>query len=78
MIYNDKHFEELLIKDNSVSIHHRNIQRLAIQMCMVTVGMPPVMSEIFQLRHPLSSETYTALYGTANSVFIMDPNLRSI
>ena len=34
MICNDKrsNFEELLIKDNFVSIHHRNIQMLANEM----------------------------------------------
>ena len=34
MIYNDKisNFEELLTKDNSVSIHHSNIHALAIEM----------------------------------------------
>ena len=52
MIYNDKqsNFEELLVKDNSVTIHHRNIERLAIQMYMVANGMSPdIMSEILQL-----------------------------
>ena len=50
MIYNDKqsNFEEVLVRDNSVSIHHRNIQRLAIQMYMVANGMSPdIMSEFF-------------------------------
>ena len=34
IVYNDKHsnFEELLVKDNSVSIHHNNIHTLAIKM----------------------------------------------
>ena len=34
MIYNDKisHFEELLNKDNSVSIRHKNIHALATEM----------------------------------------------
>ena len=53
MIYNDKqsNFEELLVKYNSVTIHHRNIQRLAIQMYMVANSMSPdIMSEIFQLK----------------------------
>ena len=52
MIYNDKHsiLEELQVKDNSPSIHHRNIQRLAIQMYMVPNGLSPdIMSDIFQL-----------------------------
>ena len=34
LIYNDKRssFEDLLGKDNSVSIHHKNLQALAIEM----------------------------------------------
>ena len=53
MIYNDKqsNFEELLDKDNFVSIHHRNTEHLATQMYMVANGMSSdIMSEIFQLR----------------------------
>ena len=50
MIYNDKqsNFGELLVRDNSVSIHHRNIQHLTIQMNMVANGMSPdIMSDVF-------------------------------
>ena len=50
MIYNDKqsNFGELLVRDNSVSIHHRNIQHLTIQMYMVANGMSPdIMSDVF-------------------------------
>ena len=50
MIYNDKqsNFEEVLVRDNSVSTHHRNIQRLAFQMYMVANGMSPnITSEFF-------------------------------
>ena len=46
MIYNNKqsNFEELLVRE---SIHHRNIQRLVIQMYMVANGMSPdIMSKI--------------------------------
>ena len=53
MIYNDKqsNFGELLVRDNSVSIHHRNIQRLTIQMHIVANGMSPdIRSDVFQLR----------------------------
>ena len=53
IIYNDKTstFKELLEKDNSVSIHYRNIQALAIEMYKVANGMSPeIMNEIFQLR----------------------------
>ena len=43
MIYNDKqsNFEELLVRDNSVSLHYRNIQSLVITMYMVDTGMSP-------------------------------------
>ena len=53
VIYNDKTsgLEQLLQNDNSVSIHHRNIQTLAIEMHKVTNGLSPeIMNEIFQIR----------------------------
>ena len=43
--------EQLLENDNSVSIHHRNIQTLATEMYKVTTGLSPeIMNEIFQIR----------------------------
>ena len=54
MIYNDKisNFEELLNKDNSVSIHHNNIHALAIEMYKVADDMSPdLMNEVFKLRN---------------------------
>ena len=53
IIYNDKQssFTELLNKDNSVSIHIRSIQRLAIEMFRFYNGLsPPLMNHIFKLR----------------------------
>ena len=53
IIYNDKqsYFTELLNKDNSVSIHIRNIQRLAIEMFRFYNGLsPPLMSNMFKLK----------------------------
>ena len=45
IIYNDKKssFIELLEKDNSVSIHQRNLQVLAIEMFKVSNGLSPVL-----------------------------------
>ena len=53
IIYNDKQssFTELLNKNNSVSIHIRNIQRLAIEMFRFYNGLsPPLMSNMFKLK----------------------------
>ena len=53
LIYNDKQssFTELMNKDNSVSIHIRNIQRLAIEMFRFYNGLsPPLMSNMFKLK----------------------------
>ena len=51
IIYNDKQssFTELLNKDNSVSIHIRNIQRLAIEMFRFYNGLSPsLMNKVFK------------------------------
>ena len=43
LIHNDKlsSYEELLEKDGSVSIHHENIQSLAIEMFQIKHGQSP-------------------------------------
>ena len=75
-IYNDKqsNFEEVLVRDNSVSIHHQNIQSLAIQMYIVANSMSPdIMSEISQLRE---NTHYHLRYIHCNyGIEIMDLNL---
>ena len=53
LIYNDKcsSFEELLVKDKSVSIHHKNIYVLVIEMFKIcTKTSPEVMLEVFQIK----------------------------
>ena len=53
IIYNDKqsNFTELLNKDNSVSVHIRNICRLAIELFRFYDGLsPPLINNIFKLR----------------------------
>ena len=53
LIYNDKSssFENLLEKYNSVSIHHKNPQALAIEMFKVyTKTSPGIMQEAFQVK----------------------------
>ena len=52
IIYNDKRssFEELLVKDNSVSVHHNNIHTLAIEMYKVVNGISPeIMNDVFKV-----------------------------
>ena len=43
IVYNDKKssFNELLVKDGSVSIHHQNLQKLAAEMFKVSRGLSP-------------------------------------
>ena len=53
IIYNDRTstFEELLNKDNSVSIHHKNFQVLVTELYKVKSNMAPeILHEIFQNR----------------------------
>ena len=51
LVYGDytASFEELLKKDKTVSIHHRNIQYLAIEMYKVINNLSPqILNEIFE------------------------------
>jgi ribonuclease P/MRP protein subunit RPP40 len=51
LVYNDyrSSFEELLKNDKSISVHHRNIHNVAIEMFKVKNNLsPPFMKEIFE------------------------------
>ena len=53
IVYNDKksNFNELLVKDGSVSIHHQNLQKLAVEMFKASRGLTPeIVNELFQFR----------------------------
>ena len=70
IIYNDKRssFEELLVKDNSVSVHHNNIHALATEMYKVVNGISPeIMNDVFKVRN----ETHYRLRHT--SQFLIEP-----
>ena len=52
--YNNKSssFQDLLDKDNSITIHHRNIRTLAIETFKVLRGLsPPLLNEVFVERN---------------------------
>ena len=52
--YNDKSssFQDLLKKDNSISIHHRNIRSPATEIFKFLQGLsPPILNEVFAERN---------------------------
>ena len=56
IVYNDKKstFEEFLGKDNSVSIHHKNIQKLAKEIYKAKNNLSPqITQDIFQITNTL-------------------------
>ena len=59
IVYNDKKssFNELLVKDGSVSIHHQNSQSLAVKIFKVSRGVSPeIVNELFRLSEQISYE----------------------
>ena len=87
MIYNDKlsNFEELLTKDNSVSIHHSNIHALAIEMYKIATMSPDIMNEVFKLRNTLhynlrhtshfSTDPIHSVYNGTESASYLGPKI---
>ena len=74
IIYNDKKstFEELLGKDGSVSIHHRNLQTLATEMFRVVKGISPaIVSDIFQQRDE-------SRYNTRKNSYFVLPSVNTV
>ena len=60
IVYSDNtsSFEELLETDNSVSVHHRNIQVLATELYKIVNGLSPeIMKEVFPFNENTSYNT---------------------
>ena len=54
IVHEDSKFDELLEKDNFFSIHHGNIQTLAIEIFKFFNGpSPQIMNDAFQVKSPV-------------------------
>ena len=68
IVYNDKisSFEELRNRDNSFTIHERNIQALAIELYKVVNGLTPeIMKLVFPLKENMRYPSEN-MFGTRN------------
>ena len=89
LVYQDEKssFDELLIKDKSISVHHRNIQYLAIEMFKVKLGLAPLfMADIFEkilipnegVVSGLRSLSHFYSYNNPRTVFYRTETLRHL
>ncbi len=73
IVYKDHNstFQELLNKDNSVSIHHRNLQKLVTEMYKVKNNLSPsIMKDVFKERN--------SPYGLRNNCTWTSSNIRTV
>ena len=73
IIYSDKSssFEELLQKDESVTIHVKNIQKLATEMFKVFKNLsPPIVADLFEIRQNN--------YNLKHRSYFSIPNVKSV
>ena len=81
LVYDDytTPFDDLLRKDKSVCIHHRNIQYLATEMYKVMNNIaPPFMKEIFEEREASSTRSgNTFVRPKVSTVYKGENSLRS-
>ena len=78
LVYNDykSSFNELLKNDKSISIHHRNIHCVAIEMYKAKNDLsPPFMKELFNLKCGLRKGD-TFIRPRVNTVYKGDNSLR--
>ena len=76
LIYQDNtsSFDELLLKDGSVIIQHKNLQNLAIEMFKVIIGEATTfMKEIFSINDNLNGENVSA--NTPSQSLFYTPNI---
>ena len=81
LVYEDytSSFNELLEKDKSISIHHRNIHVVATEMFKVIHGLcPPFMNKIFQLyKGPITRSSKRFVKPNINTVYKGENSLRN-
>ena len=83
LVYNDytSSFDELLLKDNSFRIHHRNLQKVTFEIVKLKLGLAPeIIKDVFPIiKNPydLRNETKfksrhvsTARYGIETVLFV--------
>ena len=83
LVYKDytRTFDELLLKDNSFRIHHRNLQKLAIELLKVKLGLAseimknifPIIENPYDLRNETkfkSRNVHTVRYSIATASFV--------
>ena len=85
LVYKNSHltFENLLHKDNSFTIHHRNLQKLAIEIYKVENNLSPaLMSDIFKFRdipynlrnmNPFLSTNVKTVYNGTETISFRGP-----
>ena len=59
IVYNDKksYFNELLVKDDSVSIHHQNLQKRPVEMFKASRGLSPkIVNGLSQFGEQINGE----------------------
>ena len=72
MVYRDEtsSFEELLAKDGAVTIHHRNLQFLAIEMYKVFKNIAPsLLSDVFERHLNVDTENVSSNTRSAKSFY---------
>ena len=64
-------FDELLLKDNSIRVHHKNLQILAAEIFKVRNELAPkIMEEIFEMR--------TLDYNLRNDTIFRNKNFKTV